>query len=87
MRSALTAAQRPPSLLLPLLVAGALASAACAPSADTADTEAAPADSSAAGDDLAARVEARLATLDATSSLWAKHIPTGRTIRSGPTGR
>ena len=35
-------------------------------------------------DDIAARVEARLATLDATSSLYAKHLPTGREIAIRP---
>ena len=89
MRPALPAAERPPShlLLLSLLIAGALTSAACTPSADTAggaDADAAEADAPAGADELAARVEARLATLDATSSLWAKHIPTGRTIAIRP---
>lgn len=46
---------------------------------DPAETSGAPA---AAG--LDARVEAGLATLDATSSLWAKHIPTGREIAIRP---
>ncbi|WP_423926330.1 serine hydrolase [Candidatus Palauibacter sp.] len=34
--------------------------------------------------DIGARVEARLAGLDATMSLWARHIPTGREIAINP---
>ena len=34
--------------------------------------------------DIGARVEARLAGLDATTSLWARHIPTGREIAINP---
>jgi len=82
MRPAPTAAERPPSfLLLALLIAGVLTPAACTAPADTADTGAA---APAGADGLADRVEARLATLDAASSLWAKHIPTGRTIAIRP---
>ncbi len=78
MRPVLPAAKRPPSLLLPLLLVCALPPAACTPPGDTADD---PGTAEAArADGLAARLEIRLATLDATSSLWAKHIPTGREI-------
>lgn len=35
---------------------------------------------SPAAPDIAAHVEAQLAELDATTSLWAKHVPTGREI-------
>lgn len=85
MRPALPAAERSPSLLL-LLMASALVLPACVPSADAPDGNGAPgaADAATAADDLAARVEARLATLDATSSLWAKHIPSGREIAIRP---
>lgn len=82
MRPALPATKQPRSLLHPLLLACALQLAACTPAGDTADgngTAEAAAEAEGA-DGLAARVEARLASLDATSSLWAKHIPTGREI-------
>ena len=51
--------------LLPLV-------AACAPPPG--------ADESGGASAIAVRVEARLSELDATTSLWAKHIPTGREI-------
>lgn len=72
MRPALPAAKRPPSLLPLLILACAAALPACAPAGDAGDAPTAA--------DLAARVEARLATLDATSSLYARHVPTGREI-------
>ena len=54
----------------------------CTPAGDAGEGDSSPATASA--DDLAARVEARLATLDATSSLYAKHLPTGREIAVRP---
>ncbi len=54
----------------------------CAPAGDAGEGDSNPATASA--DDLAAQVEARLATLDATSSLYAKHLPTGREIAVRP---
>jgi len=91
---ALPAAKRPPSLLPLLVLACAAALPACAPAGESAD-DAFPAEAAetpatatdatrASAADLAARVEARLATLDATSSLYAKHIPTGREIAIQP---
>ena len=94
MHPALPATKRPPFILLPLLLACAMSLPACAPADDSADdastsdevdaasTAEAAQDAEAAdpSDDLAARVEARLATLDATSSLYARHVPTGREI-------
>jgi len=87
MRPALPAAKRPPSVLPLLVLAFAAALPACAPAGDSAD-DAAPAEATespaATPADLAARVEARLATLNATSSLYARHIPTGREIAIRP---
>ncbi|WP_420633292.1 serine hydrolase [Candidatus Palauibacter sp.] len=58
-----------PATLLAVLVA----LVACVPPGD------------ADGDrDIGTRVEARLAGLDATGALWAKHIPTGREIAINP---
>ena len=54
----------------------------CAPADDPGEGDSNPATASA--DDLAAQVEARLATLDATSSLYARHLPTGREITVRP---
>ena len=82
-----------PLLLACALPALALAGPACAPSdesgtadADESTESPATADARAAttAADLEARVEAGLATLDATSSLWARHIPTGREIAIRP---
>lgn len=86
MRPESTAAKRSSSIQLTLLLGCALALQTCAPEgaeAPAGDGEA-PAGDAAAPTDLAAHVEARLATLDATSSLWAKHIPTGREIAIRP---
>ena len=86
MRPESTAAKRSSSIQLTLLLGCALALQTCAPEgaeAPAGDGEA-PADDAAAPTDLAAHVEARLATLDAASSLWAKHIPTGREIAIRP---
>lgn len=86
MRPARPAAERSPSPLLLLMMASALVLPACAPSADAPDGNGAAGTAAAAtgADDLAARVEARLGTLDATSSLWAKHIPSGREVAIRP---
>ncbi|WP_425153553.1 serine hydrolase [Candidatus Palauibacter sp.] len=73
-------ATRLSSIATPLTVLAALA--ACAPPSGG-GTDGAPA-SPATADDIAARVEARLAGLDATTSLWAKHVPTGREIAVNP---
>ena len=78
MRPALPAAKRPLFILLPFVLAYATGLPACTPAGDAGTGEGT--DGTAAADDLATRVEARLATLDATSSLWAKHVPTGREI-------
>ena len=86
MRPESTAAKRSSSIQLTLLLGCALALQTCAPEgaeAPAGDGDA-PAGDAAAPTDLAAHVEARLATLDATSSLWAKHIPTGREIAIRP---
>ena len=56
----------------------------CAPAGDTAEEGDSTPATAVSADDLAARVEARLATLDATSSLYAKHLPTGREIAIRP---
>ena len=84
MRPRLPAAKPPLSLLLLLGLACAAALPACAPAGDAPAGDSADAadatDADATAADLAARVESRLATLDATSSLYAKHIPTGREI-------
>jgi len=82
---ALPAAKRPPSLLPLLVLACAAALPACAPAGESANDAATdvPADAPTPAD-LAARVESRLATLDATSSLYARHIPTGREIAIRP---
>ena len=69
-----------PTLLTPLLCL----LLSCAPAGDTADEGDSTPATAASADDLAARVEARLATLDATSSLYAKHLPTGREIAIRP---
>lgn len=58
------------SLLLPLL---AVVVTACAP-----DSE--PASGSALPDDLQARIEQRLDALDAVTSVYARHLPTGREV-------
>ena len=91
MRPRLPAAKPPLSLLLLLGLACVAALPACAPAgdapagdsadaADATDDDATARGTPATAADLAARVESRLATLDATSSLYAKHIPTGREI-------
>ena len=69
-----------PTFLTPLLCL----LLSCAPAADTAEEGDSTPATAASADDLAARVEARLATLDATSSLYAKHLPTGREIAIRP---
>ena len=69
-----------PTLLTPLLCL----LLSCAPAGDTADEGDSTPATAASADDLAARVEARLATLDATSSLYAKHLPTGQEITIRP---
>lgn len=94
MRPALPAAKRPPSLLPLLILACAAALPACAPAGDSANDatpgeapespSTADATTPATAADLAARVESRLATLDATSSLYARHVPTGREIAIRP---
>ncbi|MCY3610640.1 MAG: class A beta-lactamase-related serine hydrolase [Gemmatimonadetes bacterium] len=86
MRPELPAAKRSPSLLPLLVLACAAALPACTPAGDSANdaSSAEATESPASPADLAARVEARLATLDATSSLYAKHIPTGREIAIRP---
>lgn len=56
----------------------------CAPAGDTVEEGDSTPATAVSADDLAARVEARLATLDATSSLYAKHLPTGREIAIRP---
>ena len=69
---------RPPfPLLLCLLLS-------CAPPGEPGADEAAADATSPTPANIAAHVEARLATLDATSSLYAKHIPTGREIAIRP---
>lgn len=81
-----------PLLLACVLPALALAGPACAPSdesgtADADESTESPvtADARASSSaELEARVEARLATLDATSSLWARHVPSGREIAIRP---
>ena len=82
MRPALPAAKRPLSLLPQLLLVCALPLAACTPAGGPANGDGATEAAGAAGGagDLAARVEARLASLDAASGLWARHVPTGREI-------
>ncbi|MDE2804957.1 MAG: class A beta-lactamase-related serine hydrolase [Gemmatimonadota bacterium] len=91
MRPALPAAKRPSSLTRLLVLACTAALPACTPAGDPAD-DATPAEAAespasptpATAADLATRVESRLATLDATSSLYAKHVPTGREIAIRP---
>ena len=90
MLPALPAAKRPPSLLPLLTLACAAALPACAPAGDSANDASAEASESpasttaASAADLHARVESRLATLDATSSFYAKHVPSGREIAIRP---
>ena len=76
----LSSRTRPAAMLAALAALGACA----APEGGAGRGADAPAAAPATADDLAARVEARLAGLDATTALWAKHLPSGREIAINP---
>ena len=74
----LAARRSPGAIACGLLIA---LSAACGPDeASTSSRTAAPHDSGALPEELQARVQARLDGLDAVSTLYAKHLPTGREV-------